>query len=164
MQVDRKTKVSATIFLKALGFTKDEIRAEFADIKAAVEASPLGMKFDEDIIERTLEYDESKVFANPILSKEEALREVYRKVRGEAAGSEVADAWLRSTYFESKRYNLARVGRHKINRKLQIEEDANITTLTKADIVSTLKYLLLFDLVLANTFLQARRTQSLQSR
>jgi DNA-directed RNA polymerase subunit beta len=150
VQVDRKTKVSATIFLKALGFTKDEIRAEFADIKAAVEASPLGMKFDEDIIERTLEYDESKVFANPILSKEEALREVYRKVRGEAAGSEVADAWLRSTYFESKRYNLARVGRHKINRKLQIEEDANITTLTKADIVSTLKYLLLFDLVLAN--------------
>jgi len=98
VQVDRKTKVSATIFLKALGFTKDEIRAEFADIKAAVEASPLGMKFDEDIIERTLEYDESKVFANPILSKEEALREVYRKVRGEAAGSEVADAWLRSTY------------------------------------------------------------------
>ena len=150
VQVDRKTKVSATIFLKALGFTKDDIRAEFADIKAAVEASPLGMKFDEDIIERTLEYDESKVFANPILSKEEALREVYRKVRGEAAGSEVADAWLRSTYFESKRYNLARVGRHKINRKLQIEEDANITTLTKADIVSTLKYLLLFDLVLAN--------------
>ncbi|MBL6593250.1 MAG: DNA-directed RNA polymerase subunit beta, partial [Candidatus Aquiluna sp.] len=150
VQVDRKTKVSATIFLKALGFTKDEIRAEFSDIKAAVEASPLGMKFDEDIIERTLEYDESKVFANPILSKEEALREVYRKVRGEAAGSEVADAWLRSTYFESKRYNLARVGRHKINRKLQIEEEANITTLTRADIVSTLKYLLLFDLVLAN--------------
>jgi len=150
VQVDRKTKVSATIFLKALGYTKDEIRAEFADLKTAVEASPLGLKFDEDIIERTLAYDESKVYPSGINTKEEALRELYRKVRGEAAGSEVAEAWLRATYFESKRYNLARVGRHKINRKLQIEQDASITTLTREDIVATLKYLLLFDLVLAN--------------
>ena len=150
VQVDRKTKVSATIFLKALGYTKDEIRAEFADLKTAVEGSPLGLTFDEDIIERTLEYDESKVYPSGINTKEEALRELYRKVRGEAAGSEVAEAWLRATYFESKRYNLARVGRHKINRKLQIEQDANITTLTREDIVATLKYLLLFVLVLAN--------------
>jgi DNA-directed RNA polymerase subunit beta len=150
VQVDRKTKVSATIFLKALGFTKDDIRAEFADIKTAVESSPLGLTFDEDIIERTLEYDESKVFSSPILSKEDALREVYRKVRGETAGAEVAESWLRSTYFESKRYNLARVGRHKINRKLGIEVDAEATTLTREDIVATLKYLLLFDIMLAN--------------
>jgi DNA-directed RNA polymerase subunit beta len=150
VQVDRKTKVSATIFLKALGFTKEEIRAEFADIKAAAEASPLGISYDEDIIERTLEYDESKVFPNGINTKEDALREVYRKVRGEAAGAEVAEAWLRSTYFEGKRYNLARVGRHKLNRKLQINQDAEQTTLTREDIVSTLKYLLLFDLTLAN--------------
>jgi len=150
VQVDRKTKVSATIFLKALGFTKEEIRAEFADIKTSVEASALDLKFDEDIIERTLEYDESKVFANPILSKEDALREVYRKVRGETAGAEVAENWLRATYFESKRYNLARVGRHKINRKLGIDIDAEATTLTREDIVATLKYLLLFDLTLAN--------------
>jgi DNA-directed RNA polymerase subunit beta len=150
VQVDRKTKVSATIFLKALGYTKEEIRAEFADLKTSVEASALGMQFDEDIIERTLEYDESKVYPAGINTKEEALRELYRKVRGEAAGSEVAEAWLRATYFESKRYNLARVGRHKINRKLQIEQEASITTLTREDIVATLKYLLLFDLVLAN--------------
>ena len=97
-----------------------------------------------------MEYDESKVFASPILSKEDALREVYRKVRGETAGSEVAEAWLRSTYFEHKRYNLARVGRHKLNRKLTIEQGADITTLTLADIVATLKYLLLFDITLAN--------------
>ncbi len=150
VQVDRKTKVSATIFLKALGMSKEEIRAEFADIKPAVEANSLGLKYDEDIIERTLEYDESKVFANPILSKEDALREVYRKVRGEAAGAEVADAWLRSTYFETKRYNLARVGRHKLNRKLGINQAADATTLTIDDIVATLKYLLLFDMALAN--------------
>jgi len=150
VQVDRKTKVSATIFLKALGFTADEIRAEFSDIKAAAAASPLGISYDEDIIERTLEYDESKVFPNGITSKEDALREVYRKVRGEAAGAEVAEAWLRSTYFEGKRYNLARVGRHKLNRKLSVNQDSETTTLTREDIVATLKYLLLFDLTLAN--------------
>jgi DNA-directed RNA polymerase subunit beta len=150
VQVDRKTKVSATIFLKALGMSKEEIRAEFSDLKPAVEASALGMRFDEDIIERTLEYDESKVFATAILSKEDALREVYRKVRGETAGAEVAEAWLRSTYFEGKRYNLARVGRHKLNRKLHVDQGAEVTTLTNADIVATLKYLLLFDLALAN--------------
>jgi len=150
VQVDRKTKVSATIFLKALGFSKEEIRAEFADIKAAALASPLGISYDDDIIERTLEYDESKVFPNGILTKEDALREVYRKVRGEAAGAEVAEAWLRSTYFEGKRYNLARVGRHKLNRKLNINQAADTTTLTREDIVATLKYLLLFDLTLAN--------------
>jgi DNA-directed RNA polymerase subunit beta len=150
VQVDRKTKVSATIFLKALGYSKEEIRAEFSDIKAAALASPLGISYDDDIIERTLEYDESKVFPNGIVTKEEALREVYRKVRGEAAGAEVAEAWLRSTYFEGKRYNLARVGRHKLNRKLNINQAADTTTLTNEDIVATLKYLLLFDLTLAN--------------
>ena len=150
VQVDRKTKVSATIFLKALGYTKEQIREEFKDIREAVEKNSLGLKYDQDIIERTLEYDESKVFPNGILSKEDALREVYRKVRGEAAGAEVAEAWLRSTYFEGKRYNLARVGRHKLNRKLGIEQGADVTTLTNEDIVATLKYLLLFDMTLAN--------------
>ncbi|MDE2592515.1 MAG: DNA-directed RNA polymerase subunit beta, partial [Actinomycetales bacterium] len=148
--VDRKTKVSATIFLKALGLSKDEIIDLFADVKPAVLAAK-GWEFDVDLIANTLAYDESKVFgANPIITKEDALRELYRKVRGETAGAEVAEAWLKSTYFEPKRYNLARVGRHKLNRKLQINVDAAANTLTVNDIVATLKYLLLFDLQIKN--------------
>jgi DNA-directed RNA polymerase subunit beta len=150
VQVDRKTKVSATIFLKALGFTKEEIIAEFSDIEKAVAAAAPTWKFDVDLIANTLAYDESKVFANPILSREDALREVYRKVRGEQAGSEVAAAWLNSTYFESKRYNLAKVGRHKLNRKLGIDEPLEVNTLTRSDVIGTLKYLLLFDQSIAN--------------
>ena len=150
VQVDRKTKVSATIFLKALGFTKEEIIAEFSDIEKAVGAAAPTWKFDVDLIANTLAYDESKVFANPILSREDALREVYRKVRGEQAGSEVAAAWLNSTYFESKRYNLAKVGRHKLNRKLGIDEPLEVNTLTRSDVIGTLKYLLLFDQSIAN--------------
>ena len=150
VQVDRKTKVSATIFLKALGFTKEEIIAEFSDIEKAVNAAAPTWKFDVDLIANTLAYDESKVFASPILTKEDALRELYRKVRSEAAGSEVAAAWLNSTYFESKRYNLAKVGRHKLNRKLGIDEPLEVNTLTRSDVVGTLKYLLLFDQSIAN--------------
>ena len=150
VQVDRKTKVSATIFLKALGFTKDEIIAEFSDIEKAVAAAAPTWKFDVDLIANTLAYDESKVFANPVLSSEDALREVYRKVRGEQAGSEVAAAWLNSTYFESKRYNLAKVCRHKLNRKLGIDEPLEVNTLTRSDVIGTLKYLLLFDQSIAN--------------
>ncbi len=148
--VDRKTKVSATIFLKALGLSKDEIIDLFADVKPAVLAAK-GWEYDIDLIANTLAYDESKVFgANPIITKEDALRELYRKVRGETAGAEVAEAWLKSTYFEPKRYNLARVGRYKLNRKLQINVDASANTLTVNDIVATLKYLLLFDLQIKN--------------
>jgi DNA-directed RNA polymerase subunit beta len=150
VQVDRKTKVSATIFLKALGFTKEEIIAEFSDIEKAVGSAAPTWKYDVDLIANTLAYDESKVFANPVLTKEDALRELYRKVRSEAAGSEVAAAWLNSTYFESKRYNLAKVGRHKLNRKLGIDEPLEVNTLTKSDVIGALKYLLLFDQSIAN--------------
>jgi DNA-directed RNA polymerase subunit beta len=150
VQVDRKTKVSATIFLKALGFTKEQIIEEFSDIEKAVNNAAPGWKYDVDLIANTLAYDESKVFVSPILTKEDALRELYRKVRGETAGSEVAAAWLNSTYFESKRYNLAKVGRHKLNRKLQIDEPLAANTLTQSDVIGTLKYLLLFDQGIAN--------------
>jgi len=150
VQVDRKTKVSATIFLKALGLSEDEIRAEFADIAKSVGADAPAWTYDVDLIENTLAYDRSKVFATAIVTKEDALRELYRKVRGEAAGPDTAEAWLRSTYFETKRYNLAKVGRHKLNRKLGLNEDGNATTLTANDIVATLKYLLLFDQSVAN--------------
>jgi DNA-directed RNA polymerase subunit beta len=148
VQVDRKTKVSATIFLKALGLTKEQIEAEFKDVEAAIKDK--GWSYDVDLIANTLAYDESKAFASAIVSKEDALRELYRKVRNEAAGPETAEAWLRSTYFETKRYNLAKVGRHKVNRKLGLNVDGATTTLSVEDIVATLKYLLYFDMSLAN--------------
>ena len=151
VQVDRKTKVSATIFLKALGLSEEQIRDEFADIAKTVAGDAPNWTYDLDLVENTLAYDRSKVFATAIVTKEDALRELYRKVRGETAGPDTAEAWLRSTYFETKRYNLAKVGRHKLNRKLGLNEAGDITTLTVNDIVATLKYLLLFDQSISNS-------------
>lgn len=149
VQVDRKTKVSATIFLKALGMTRDDIIAAFADVKDAVTSTP-GWEIDVDLINNTLDYDESRAFTTPVITKEDALKEMYRKVRGESGNADAAEAWLKSVYFDKKRYNLARVGRHKLNRKLGITVDDNTTVLTPEDIVATMKYLLVFDLALKN--------------
>jgi len=149
VQVDRKTKVSATIFLKALGMTRDDIIAAFADVKDAVTSTP-GWEIDVDLINNTLDYDESRAFTTPVITKEDALKEMYRKVRGESGNADAAEAWLKSIYFDKKRYNLARVGRHKLNRKLGIAVDDNTTVLTPEDIVATMKYLLVFDLALKN--------------
>ena len=149
VQVDRKTKVSATIFLKALGMTREDIIAAFSDVKDAVTSTP-GWEIDVDLINNTLDYDESRAFATPVITKEDALKEMYRKVRGESGNADAAEAWLKSVYFDKKRYNLARVGRHKLNRKLGISVEENTTVLTPEDIVATMKYLLVFDLALKN--------------
>ena len=147
VQVDRKTKVSATIFLKALGLSRDEITATFADVYKEMNNKEW---VDIDLIQNTLDYDESRAFTTPIITKEDALKEMYRKVRGESGNADAAESWLKSVYFDKKRYNLARVGRHKLNRKLGIKVEENTTVLSVDDIVATLKYLIIFDLALKN--------------
>ena len=149
VQVDRKTKVSATIFLKALGMTREDIAEAFSDVKSVATAAN-GWEIDIDLIENTLNYDESRAFTTPVITKEDALKEMYRKVRGESGNADAAEAWLKSVYFDKKRYNLARVGRHKLNRKLGLSVEENTTVLTVEDIVATMKYLLVFDLALKN--------------
>ena len=150
VQVDRKTKVSATIFLKALGMSREEILEEFKDVYDGIKTNATDWEVDVDLINNTLDYDESRAFTTPVITKEDALKEMYRKVRGESGNADAAEAWLKSVYFDKKRYNLARVGRHKLNRKLGITVEENTTVLTKQDIVATMKYLLVFDLALKN--------------
>jgi len=150
VQVDRKTKVSATIFLKALGMSREEIQNTFADVYDSIKTNATDWEIDLDLINNTLDYDESRAFTTPVITKEDALKEMYRKVRGESGNADAAEAWLKSVYFDKKRYNLARVGRHKLNRKLGISVEENTTVLTKEDIVATMKYLLIFDLALKN--------------
>jgi len=120
VRIDRKRKQSVTVFLKALGLTSEEILSEFKGYAS---------------IEATLEKD-------TILTKEEALKDIYRKLRpGEQVAAEAARALLDNFYFNSKRYDLAKVGRYKINRKLGIESALSNSVLTTEDIIATIKYL-----------------------
>ncbi|WP_308797171.1 DNA-directed RNA polymerase subunit beta [Agromyces silvae] len=120
VRIDRKRKQSVTVFMKALGLTSEEILEEFAGYES---------------IALTLEKDN-------ILTKEEALKDIYRKLRpGEQVAAEAARALLDNFYFNPKRYDLAKVGRYKINQKLGLEAPLTDSVLTVQDIVATIKYL-----------------------
>ena len=120
VRIDRKRKQSVTVFLKALGLTSEDILKEFAGYNS---------------IEVTLEKDS-------ILTKEDALRDIYRKMRpGEQVAAEAARTLLENYYFSSKRYDLAKVGRYKINQKLGLDAPISDSVLSVADIVATIKYL-----------------------
>ena len=122
VRIDRKRRQSVTILLKALGWTSDNISEYFS--------------FSSTIIE-TLKRDN-------IASTDEALLDIYRKLRpGEPPTKDSAQALLENLFFKEKRYDLARVGRYKINKKLGLNSNNsnNKYTLTEEDIISTIAYL-----------------------
>ena len=79
-------------------------------------------------------------------SYESALKDFYRKIRpGEPATLSNARSAIMRLFFDPKRYNLGRVGRYKLNRKLGLgtsDEDLNVVTLRKEDVIGALKYLI----------------------
>jgi DNA-directed RNA polymerase subunit beta len=120
VRVDRKRKQNATVLLKALGMTESEIREEFAQFPAVID---------------TLEKDH-------VSTEDEALLDLYRKIRpGEPPTIEAGRALIENFYFNPKRYDLAKVGRYKVNKKLGIDVPLGDSVLSTADIVATIKYL-----------------------
>ncbi|MDR1790814.1 MAG: DNA-directed RNA polymerase subunit beta [Propionibacteriaceae bacterium] len=121
VRIDRKRKQSVTVFLKALGWTEEEILAEFG-------AS--------ETMRNTLEKDNPK-------TRREALLDIYRKLRpGDPPTEDAAAAMLEGYYFNPKRYDLAGVGRYKVNKKLGLSKDISERVLTRDDIVAAIKYLI----------------------
>jgi len=120
VRVDRKRKQSVTVLLKALGLSEAEIREEFAQFPAVLE---------------TLEKDH-------VNTQDEALLDIYRKIRpGEPPTVEAGRALLDNFYFNAKRYDLAKVGRYKVNKKLGIDAPLSDSVLSVSDIVATIKYM-----------------------
>ncbi|MGY4712329.1 DNA-directed RNA polymerase subunit beta [Mycolicibacterium sp. CBM1] len=122
VRIDRKRRQPVTVLLKALGWTNEQIRERFG--------------FSE-IMMSTLEKDNTA-------GTDEALLDIYRKLRpGEPPTKESAQTLLENLFFKDKRYDLARVGRYKVNKKLGLNAGQPITssTLTEEDIVATIEYL-----------------------
>ena len=123
VSIDRKRRQSATVFLRALGIavTDDEI---------------LSLLGDSDVVRNTLERDVAT-------TREDALIEIYRRQRpGEPPTVDSARSLLDGLFFNEQRYDLARVGRYKINKKLEEDIPADTRVLTQEDIVAALRYLL----------------------
>ena len=121
VRIDRKRRQPVTVLLKALGLTTQEITDRFG--------------FSE-LMMSTLEKD-------GVDNTDEALLEIYRKQRpGESPTRDSAQALLENSFFKAKRYDLAKVGRYKVNRKLGLGGDHDgLMTLTEEDIAVTLEYL-----------------------
>ncbi|WP_457156309.1 DNA-directed RNA polymerase subunit beta [Mycobacteroides abscessus] len=124
VRIDRKRRQPVTVLLKALGWTNEQIVERFG--------------FSE-IMMGTLEKDN-------IAGPDEALLDIYRKLRpGEPPTKESAQALLENLFFKEKRYDLARVGRYKVNKKLGLggtnPAQVTTTTLTEEDVVATIEYL-----------------------
>ncbi|WP_091929185.1 DNA-directed RNA polymerase subunit beta [Blastococcus sp. DSM 46786] len=119
VRIDRKRRQPVTVLLKALGWTEDRIREHF-------QWSPTVLA--------TLEKDH-------IAGQDEALLDIYRKLRpGEPPTRESAQALLENLFFNPKRYDLAKVGRYKVNKKLGVDVPQSTSTLTEDDIVATIEY------------------------
>ncbi|WP_079125695.1 DNA-directed RNA polymerase subunit beta [Mycobacterium tuberculosis] len=122
VRIDRKRGQPVTVLLKALGWTSEQIVERFG--------------FSE-IMRSTLEKDNT-------VGTDEALLDIYRKLRpGEPPTKESAQTLLENLFFKEKRYDLARVGRYKVNKKLGLHVGEPITssTLTEEDVVATIEYL-----------------------
>ncbi|HEV7827651.1 MAG TPA: DNA-directed RNA polymerase subunit beta, partial [Pseudonocardiaceae bacterium] len=120
VRIDRKRRQPVTVLLKALGWTTERIAARFAHSETLL---------------ATLEKDHTG-------GPDEALLDIYRKLRpGEPPTKESAQALLENLFFKVKRYDLAKVGRYKANKKLGLALPYRNGVLTEDDIVTTIDYL-----------------------
>ncbi len=107
VKIDRKRRIPVTTLLRAFGIDTDEkIKDLFADVDVNEE---------QPFIESTLAKDPAKNY-------EEGLVETYKRIRpGDLATAESAKVFLETMFFNSKRYDMGRVGRYKLNRRLNLD-------------------------------------------
>jgi DNA-directed RNA polymerase subunit beta len=156
VKVDRKRKVSATSFLRALGIASDdELLGLFKDvdtdenhlyIKSTMDRDPdpdeKDLNFRGDDLRAVWEWlrpddeydsDMAKRIAN-------AQIEFYRRLRpGEPPSLENARNLIKSLFFDGRRYDLGRVGRYKLNRRLGQTSNAEVHVLTREDLIEVLR-------------------------
>ena len=122
VHIDRKRKQPATLLLRALGLA--ETREEIIEL--------LG---DSEMVLRTLDRD-------PASTRDESLIELYKRFRpGEPPTIDSARTLLDGLFFNPQRYNLAKVGRYKINKKFNFDPENDSSTLTREDIIQTMRYI-----------------------
>lgn len=128
-KIDRRRKFAATTLLRAIGFSEaEQIKNEFKDIDTG----------EDKYIENTLLKDSTA-------TTDEALVEIFRKMRpGDPIVLDNARQLLDGMFFNPRRYNMTKVGRFKINKRLSLDipNTEENWILTRKDIIETLKYLI----------------------
>lgn len=122
VRVDRTRKMPSTVLLRALGYGTDIELLELFN--------------EHEVIQDTIERDNTD-------STDEALIELYKRLRpGEPPTVESARNLINSLFFDPKRYDMADVGRYKLNKKLGLDVDPDKHCLDERDIVETVRYML----------------------
>lgn len=121
-RIDKTRKIPVTVLLRAIGFeTNEDIMELYGGDEAIV---------------TTLEKD-------PTTNKKEALIEFYRRLRpGEMATEDAAEQLLKNLFFDPRRYDMAAVGRYKVNKKLELNIPEDVRHLTIEDITHTIGYVI----------------------
>jgi DNA-directed RNA polymerase subunit beta len=120
VRLDRKRRLPVTVLLRGLGMTEAQIRERFGHSETMM---------------ITLERDHTR-------TEEDALIEIYRRLRpGEPPSAESGRQLLHGLFFQPKRYDLAKVGRYKLNKKLGLDDSHRELTLTVDDVIATVDYL-----------------------
>lgn len=129
-RIDRRRKVLASVFLRAMGVFEDE------EIKRI---------FSQQDSDAQHKYIEATLKKDPTKSQEEALLEIYRKLRpGEPAILENAQSLFDSLFFDARRYDMGSVGRYKINKRLSLNlpNEKSTWVLTRQDVIGAIQYLI----------------------
>jgi DNA-directed RNA polymerase subunit beta len=130
VRIDKTRKLSAQVLLKALGLTDNEI---FDSLRHP------------EFYQKTIEKEGN-------LTEEEALMELYKKLRpGEPPTVSGGQQLLESRFFDPKRYDLGKVGRYKLNRKLRLTTPDAIRVLTPQDILAAIDYLINLEFDIGST-------------
>jgi DNA-directed RNA polymerase subunit beta len=125
VKVDRKRKLPVTILLRSVGFGTDE------ELHSLFEKSDI--MSDHPYLQATIEKDPTK-------TTDEALIEFYKKLRpGDPPTLDNASSFLTSLLFTPRRYDLGRVGRHKLNKRLGLDIPLEKRTLTPEDLTSVVE-------------------------
>lgn len=121
MKIDKNRKILATTVLKAMGITVTEMESLFTHF---------------DFLKKTLDKDTTE-------TTDDALIELYKKLRpGDPASPQGGRQILESRFFDDKKYDIGRVGRYKLNKKLNLNIPKNVRTLTREDIIASIEYLI----------------------
>jgi len=129
VRIDKTRKLSAQVLLKALGLTTNEILDAM----------------------RHPEYFQKTIEKEGEFGEEDALMELYRKLRpGEPPTVSGGTQLLESRFFDPKRYDLGKVGRYKLNRKLRLNVPDHVRVLTPQDILAAIDYLINLEFDIGN--------------
>ena len=133
VKVDRKRKIPVTVLLRATGVISDiageELVREGTDEELLNLFAEVDNQSEHPYLVRTIERD-------PVKNAREALKEFYKRMRpGDPATFDNARGYLQALLFNPRRYDLGKVGRYKLNRRLHLDIPQKTRTLTKLDLV-----------------------------